>query len=85
LDSSKRLYNRNGQSKVAAFEERLREHGWIDGRTITIIYRWAEGRNERFAEVAGEFVTRKVGNAVAAVRQATSTIPIILTTSSLTV
>jgi putative ABC transport system substrate-binding protein len=85
LDSSKRLYNRNGQSKVAAFEERLREHQWIDGRTITIIYRWAEGRNERFAEVAGEFVTRKVGNAVAAVRQATSTIPIILTTSSLTV
>ena len=31
---------------VAAFEERLREHGWIDGRTIKIIYRWAEGRPE---------------------------------------
>jgi putative tryptophan/tyrosine transport system substrate-binding protein len=29
---------------VAAFEEQLREHGWIDGRTIKIIYRWAEGR-----------------------------------------
>jgi putative tryptophan/tyrosine transport system substrate-binding protein len=68
---------------VAAFEQQLREHGWIDGRTITIVYRWAEGRTERFAEIAAEFVSRKVdvivtgGNAVAAVRQATSTIPII--------
>jgi putative tryptophan/tyrosine transport system substrate-binding protein len=68
---------------VAAFEQQLREHGWIDGRTITIIYRWAEGRSERFAEIAAEFVTRKVnvivtgGNAVSAVRQATSTIPIV--------
>jgi putative tryptophan/tyrosine transport system substrate-binding protein len=61
----------------------LREHGWIDGRTIMIIYRWAEGRSERFAEIAAEFVSRKVnvivtgGNAVSAVRQATSTIPIV--------
>jgi putative tryptophan/tyrosine transport system substrate-binding protein len=68
---------------VAAFEQQLREHGWIDGRTITIIYRWAEGRSERFAEIAAEFVSRKVdvivtgGNAVSAVRQATSTIPIV--------
>ena len=68
---------------VAAFEERLREHGWIDGRTIKIIYRWAEGRPERFAEIATEFVNSNVdvivtgGNAVSAVRQATSTIPIV--------
>ena len=65
---------------VAAFEDQLREHGWIDGRTITIIYRWAEGRPERFAEIATEFVNSNVdvivtgGNAVSAVRQATSTI-----------
>jgi ABC-type sugar transport system substrate-binding protein len=45
---------------VAAFEQQLRERGWIDGRTITIIYRWAEGRSERFAEIAAEFVSRKV-------------------------
>ena len=45
---------------VAAFEERLREHGWIDGRTIKIIYRWAEGRPERFAEIATEFVNSNV-------------------------
>ena len=68
---------------VAAFEERLREHGWIDGRTIKIIYRWGEGRPERFAEIATEFVNSNVdvivtgGNAVSAVRQATSTIPIV--------
>jgi len=68
---------------VAAFEAQLREHGWIDGRTIKIIYRWAEGRPERFAEIATEFVNSNVdvivtgGNAVSAVRQATSTIPIV--------
>jgi putative ABC transport system substrate-binding protein len=68
---------------VAAFEERLRERGWIDGRTIKIIYRWGEGRPERFAEIATEFVNSNVdvivtgGNAVSAVRQATSTIPIV--------
>src|SRR6516225_8889395 len=69
--------------QVAAFEEQLREHGWIDGRTIKIIYHWAEGRPERFAEIATEFVNSDVdvivtgGNAVSAVRQATSTIPIV--------
>jgi putative ABC transport system substrate-binding protein len=68
---------------VAAFEGQLREHGWIDGRTIKIIYRWGEGRSERFAEIATEFVNSNVdvivtgGNAVSAVRQATSTIPIV--------
>ena len=45
---------------VAAFEERLRERGWIDGRTIKIIYRWGEGRPERFAEIATEFVNSNV-------------------------
>jgi putative ABC transport system substrate-binding protein len=38
---------------IAAFVQRLRELGWIEGRTITIEYRWAEGRNERFAEIGG--------------------------------
>jgi putative tryptophan/tyrosine transport system substrate-binding protein len=40
--------------------QRLRELGWIEGRTITIEYRWAEGRNERFAEIAAELVRRQV-------------------------
>src|SRR5437588_1039002 len=69
---------------VAAFVQRLRELGWIEGRTIAIEYRWGEGRNERFAEIAAEFVRRKVDvivtsatAAVVAAKQATSVIPIV--------
>jgi putative ABC transport system substrate-binding protein len=69
---------------VAAFEERLRELGWIKGRTVAIDYRWGEGRSERFAEIAAKFVRRKVdvivtsGTAAAAAMHATSVIPIVL-------
>ena len=72
----------NGQW-YAALVDRLRELGWIEGRTVAFEYRFAEGRPERFAEIATEFVNSNVdvivtgGNAVSAVRQATSTIPII--------
>jgi putative ABC transport system substrate-binding protein len=68
---------------TAAFVKRMRELGWIEGRTVTIEYRWAEGRRERFDEIAAEFVRLKVdaivtvGSAVPAVTQATSTIPIV--------
>src|SRR5262245_55397291 len=68
---------------VAAFVQRLRELGWSEGRTIAIEYRWAEGRGERFAEIAAEFVRLKVdvivtaGGAVLAAKQATSLIPIV--------
>src|SRR5882762_964123 len=68
---------------TAAFVARLRELGWIDGRTIAIEYRWSEGRNERYAEIAAEFVRLKVdvivtvGSAVPVVRQATAAIPIV--------
>jgi putative ABC transport system substrate-binding protein len=61
----------------------LREVGWIDGRSVAIVLRWAEGRNERFAEIAAEFVALKVnvivtgGAGIPAVRQATSIIPIV--------
>ena len=37
---------------VAAFERRLRELGWVEGRTVAIEYRWAEGRPERIAELS---------------------------------
>jgi len=73
---------------VAAFVQRLRELGWIDGRTITIEYRWAEGREERFAEISGEFVHLKVdvivtsgSPQVLAAKQATSVIPIVFASS----
>ncbi|MGC1689585.1 MAG: ABC transporter substrate-binding protein [Pseudolabrys sp.] len=68
---------------AAAFVARLRDLGWIEGRTIVIEYRWSEGRPERYAEIAAEFVRLKVdvivtvGTAVPLVKQATSTIPIV--------
>jgi putative tryptophan/tyrosine transport system substrate-binding protein len=68
---------------TASFTARLRELGWIDGRTVAIEYRWSEGRTERYAEIAEEFVRRKVdvivtvGTAVPTVRQATTVIPIV--------
>ena len=71
---------------TAAFVQRLRELGWIEGHTIAIEYRWSEGVPERVAEVAAEFVRRKVdvivtfGNAVPLVKQATAVIPIVFTT-----
>src|SRR5262245_60465351 len=43
-----------------AFVRRLRELGWIEGRTIAIEFRWAEGRSERAAEIVAEFVQQKV-------------------------
>ena len=69
---------------VPAFVQRLRELGWIEGRTVAIEYRWAEGRNDRFGEIAAEFARLKVdiivtsGGAGVAAKQATSTIPIVL-------
>jgi putative ABC transport system substrate-binding protein len=68
---------------TAAFVTRMRELGWIEGRTIAIDYRWSEGRPERYAEIAAEFVRLKVdvivtvGSAVPTLKQATADIPIV--------
>ena len=68
---------------VAAFVQRLRDLGWIEGRNVAIEFRWAEGRTERYTEIATEFVRLKVdvivtaGGAVLATKQATSVIPIV--------
>ncbi|MFZ0054049.1 MAG: hypothetical protein WAL09_04445 [Pseudolabrys sp.] len=45
---------------TTAFVQRLRDLGWVDGRTITIEYRWADGKSERLADIAAEFVRQKV-------------------------
>src|SRR5262249_57983026 len=71
------------RSYVPAFVQRLNELGWIEGRTATIVYRWAGGRPERYTEIAAEFVRLKVdvivssGTAVVAAKQVTSVIPIV--------
>ena len=68
---------------TTAFVQRLRELGWVEGGTVAIEYRWAEGRPERYAEIAAEFVRLKVdvivtvGTAAAAAKQATPVIPIV--------
>jgi putative tryptophan/tyrosine transport system substrate-binding protein len=73
---------------VAAFVERLHEIGWIEGRTVTIEYRWGEGSSERAAEIAKEFVRHKVDVIVTsgtpqviAAKQVTSIIPIVFATA----
>ncbi len=70
------------------FADRLGVLGWADGRTIAIQYRWAEGRPERYSEIAAEFVRLKVdvivstGDAVPALKQATAIIPIVFVLSN---
>src|SRR5215831_10533283 len=74
--------------RVASFVQRLRELGWIDGSNVAIEYRWGEGRNERFVEIAAEFVRLQVDvivtsgtSQVLAAKQATSVIPIVFATA----
>ena len=74
---------------VAALVERLRDLGWIEGQSITVEYRWAEGRPERFVEFAAEFVQLKVNiifavgtEASLAARRATESIPIVFPLTS---
>jgi ABC-type uncharacterized transport system substrate-binding protein len=68
---------------TAAFIGRLRELNWVEGRTVTFEYRWDEGRPERVKENAADLVRHNVdvivtrGSAVAALKQATTAIPIV--------
>src|SRR6516164_2098536 len=73
---------------TAAFVQHMRDLGWRDGDNIAIEYRWGEGRSERFAEIAAEFVRLKVDlilthntPPVLAAKQATSVIPIVFATA----
>jgi len=73
---------------TAALEQRLRELGWVEGRTVSIAYRWAESRPERYVEIAAEFVRLNVDVIVTTVpgapaaKQATSVIPIVFVLAS---
>ena len=69
---------------IAAFVQRLRELGWVEGRNVAIEYRWAETRFERSPEIIAEFVRLKVDVIVThatanilAAKQGTSVIPIV--------
>src|SRR5262249_376286 len=61
----------------------MRELGWIEGRTVALETRWAEGHSARFAEIIAEFVQMKVdvivapGATLLAAKQAASTTPIV--------
>ena len=73
---------------VAAFDKRLHELGWIEGRNVAVEYRWAEGRSDRYTEIATEFAQLKVDvivttgtAAVVAAKQATAVIPIVFTSA----
>jgi putative tryptophan/tyrosine transport system substrate-binding protein len=78
----------NWAAWTAAFAQRLAQLGWLDGRTAAIHYRWSEGRSERVAEFASEFVQNKVdvivtyGGAVRTIRKATMAIPIVFALSN---
>jgi putative ABC transport system substrate-binding protein len=74
------------QRLIAAFRQGLRELGYVEGRNIVLDIRWAEGKRERLAELAAELVRLKVDiivsagpTAIRAAKQATGTIPIIMT------
>jgi ABC-type uncharacterized transport system substrate-binding protein len=80
------LNPRSGQNEWdEAFRQTLRELGYVEGRTITIEYRWGAGNEERLAEMAAELVQLKVDIIVAAAtvaiqaaKRATNTIPIVM-------
>src|SRR5260370_12671788 len=77
------------RTRRAAFAKRLGELGWVEGRSIAIEYRWAEGVVARAGEIAAEYAQQKVdvivvsGDAqVLAAKRATAVIPIVIAASA---
>jgi putative ABC transport system substrate-binding protein len=77
------------QPHLESFKQGLRERGYTEGKNIVLIYRYAEGKQERLADLAAELVSEKVVVIVTtaaisalAARRVTRTIPIVMTTGN---
>ncbi len=77
------------QPHLEAFKQGLREHGYSEGKNITLEYRYAEGKYDRLPDLAAEFVRENVDVIVTtasvsalAARKATQIIPIVMTSGS---
>src|SRR5262245_63079063 len=73
-----------GQARVAAFLQGLRQVGWTDGHNVRIDYRWSAGDSDNIHKFASELIALEpdvvmafTSAAVTALRQATSTVPIV--------
>ncbi len=77
------------QPHLESFKQGLRERGYTEGKNVVLVYRYAEGKEERLAELAAELVGEKVDVIVTtaaisalAARRVTRTIPIVMTTGN---
>ncbi len=77
------------QPHLESFKQGLRERGYTEGKNIILIYRYAEGKGERLADLAAELVREKVdvivttaSSSALAARRVTQTLPIVMTTGN---
>jgi len=74
---------------IEAFRQGLRDHGYVEGKNLIIEYRYAEGKRDRYPDLVSDLVRLKVDVIIAngteptaAAKKATSTIPIVMTSST---
>jgi putative ABC transport system substrate-binding protein len=81
------LWNQSGDAfpdRLRAFRQGLKDSGYVEGENVAVVYRWAEGRNDRLPVLAGELIHRQVAvivaageTAASAAKAATTTTPIV--------